>query len=126
MIKKSRGYGTVTEDGYPKHDLREAEHPKRRGAFSAKGGLSANRKIPSRNGEDGKTQIGKVPGDDEGPPQADRDGTRAGMPAGSGASEGEGGAAVTCHRSRAQAKQARPGWVIPGGTPPRALSGGAG
>jgi len=81
---------------------------------------------PSRNGEDGKTQIGKAPGDDEGPPQADRDGTRAGMPVGSGSSEGKGGAAVTCRRNCVQAKQAQPGRVIPGGTPPRALSGGVG
>ena len=34
--------------------------------------------VPSQNGEGGKTQIGKAPGGEKGPPQADRDGTRAG------------------------------------------------
>ncbi len=104
----------------------------RGGAFNAARSILCLRRLarqswdPSRNGEGGKTQIGKALGDDEGPPQADRDGTRAGMPAGPAplrAKEGRRSAAAGAVR---KAKQARPGRVIPGGTPPRALSGGVG
>lgn len=57
---RPRGNGTVTEGGCTKHGLHMAEHPKRRGAFSAHGGSSANRVTPflKRGGRQNTNQKG--------------------------------------------------------------------
>ena len=78
-MDRPRGYGTVTEGGYTKHDELTAE---RLGA--------AAHSLPnfSRNGEDSITQTGKTLGNEKGSPQVDRTGAWAEMPMLSGFFEG--------------------------------------
>ena len=84
MLEANRGPTPKIRNGNKGRSLEtrraEAAHPTRRGAFSAN--HLHHGPFPKRGGR--QTTNPKAPGDDKGPPQADRDGTRAEMPAGSG------------------------------------------